>query len=149
MGKFFKYLGIVFLSLILIVVAFTTYSNLTGVDKEKVFIPYIKENIPKLTTWDYAIYKELMVPSQQQTDEQLKLYLKWFTKLGKYESMGEPKFINSNTTFGQEKGKFEYASYSIPLSFDTGEASVTLVLVYHNEKVKIYKINFNSDKLLK
>jgi hypothetical protein len=147
MGKFFKYLGIFFLSLIILIALFGTYSSFTGVDKEKTFLPFIKENIPKLTTWDYQVYKNLMVAPQNQTEKESKLYLKWFEKLGTFTSMGTPKFLTSKTNFGSQ-GRYEYVSYHVPLVFDTGNASVSLVLEYHKEEIKIYRLNFNSDILI-
>ena len=148
MEKFFKYLGIIFLVIILLIGSLFIYSSTTDIDREKIFIPFIKQNMSKLTTWEYTIYKKLMVESKSQTNEQLKLYLKLFHKLGKYKSMGKPNLLHTNTSYGQDNGKSEYAGYLVPLVFESGEASVYIVLVYRKEEVKIFKIRFNSDKLI-
>jgi len=150
MKKLFKILGFGLLSVVTFFVAIAAISMIGAVDKEKVFVPYIKAAIPKLTTWDMSEYKALM--SEQglkgATPEQWELYLSLFSKLGTLESVGIPELQSWKTMSGIPKGKTTYAVYLVPLVFDTGSAHVELGIQHNKSKMEFYSVRFLSDLLI-
>ena len=54
-----------------------------------------------------------------------------------------------NTATTAATGINTYATYLVPVEFDTGPAHVQLALVHHNDEVRINSIKFLSDALFK
>lgn len=146
-----KYLGIGALSVVLFFVAIGIFVGVISVDKDKVFLPYIAEAVPKLTTWDIEQYRLLMSEQGMSavTDEQWQLYLNVFKRLGQLQAVGEPALQNWKAASSVGTGNTTYAVYLVPLTFDTGPAHVELVLQHNNDKVEINSVRFLSDLLIR
>ncbi|WP_211224925.1 hypothetical protein [Neptunomonas japonica] len=151
MKKFFKYLGFGVLSVVVFFVAIIVITSVGGIDKEETFPPYIEEAIPKLTTWEIEQYKLLMSKEGMEaaTPEQWQLYLNMFKKLGTLQKVGTPELQNSRVASMTSSGTTTYATYLVPLTFDTGEAHVQLGLQHNSETIEINNVRFLSDLLLK
>ena len=150
MKKFLKYLGFGILSVVIFFVAIGIFLSAGSVDKKEVFVPFIKDSVPKLTTWKFEQYKLVMSEKgiEAATPEQWQLYLNKFEKLGTLQSVGEPVLENSKVASTIRTGTTTYAVYLVPLIFDTGEAHVRLGLNHNNGKAKIDSVRFLSDILL-
>jgi len=151
MKRFFKYLGFGLLSVVVFFIGIAIITSIGSVDKNETFPPYIAEAIPKLTTWNIEHYRLLMSKQgmESATPEQWQLYLDMFKKLGQLQSVGEPELKNWRAASTVSTGNTTYATYLVPLTFDTGEAHVELTLQHNSEKVEINGIRFLSDLLLK
>ena len=150
MKKLLKYLGFGILSVIIFFTAIFAITMVGGINKEEVFIPFIKDTVPRLTTWELSEYKSLMSEKayQSSTQEQWSLYLKMFTKLGSLQSVGNPELKKSNFTSSVGTGTTTYAVYLVPLQFNTGLAHVQIALQHNNGIVEINNVQFLSDLLL-
>jgi len=116
MKQFLKYLGVGILSVIIFVVGIGVIKNFGGIDKDEIFIPYIQESVPKLTTWDIEEYKLLMSEQgiNSATPKQWALYLNTFKKLGTLKSVGTPELEKSHVSASIKNGTTTHAIYIIP-----------------------------------
>jgi len=149
MKKFFKYLGFGVLSVVVFFVAIIVITSIGGVDKKETFPPYIEEAVPKLATWDIDQYEILMSKKGfgSATPRDWQIYLDMFEKLGVLQKVGVPNLQNSRVESKVSSGSTTYATYLVPLIFDTGEAQVQLGLQYSSEKIEINSVRFLSDRL--
>jgi len=149
MKKIFKYFAIGILSLILFFVAIIVTTSISGIDKEETFFPYIEAAVPKLATWDIDQYELLLSESgfESATPGEWQHFLGMFEKLGVLQEVGVPIIENYRVETKISSGSTTYATYLVPLIFDTGDAHIRLGLQHNSDKIEINSVRFLSDRL--
>jgi len=142
MKKFLKVVGIIFLCIVLLFIALGLYVSTKSSEYEATAVPFINEVIPKLSTWDLEVFKEYSTPESNKasSDADFSKLLRWFTKLGKLESIGEPVFksiMNGNLI-----------TYIVPVNYEAGEATITLSLRDTDGEFLIHYFNLDSMALV-
>ena len=102
-------------------------------------VPEILSDLRPETLLKYSSSEFIDSATQDEID---KLF-KWYEKLGKYQQMGDV-VGGSNINYSQEKGKVVSAQYQINAKFDSGPATVILILVQRDNKWQIYHFKINS-----
>ena len=151
MKKVLKILGILFLSIVVLFIFIAGFTYYKSSEYEKTAVPYIKENIPLLSNWDYEITKSLMVPTvlENAKEEDFKKIIHWFSKLGKLKNIEEPEFKNVSTRSSMSGGGSEtIVTYKILAHYENGDATIMMRLLDENNSFKIYYFNINSMALL-
>ena len=135
------------LSVVAFFIEIFVITSISGIDKEETFLPYIEEAVPKLTTWDIVQYELLMSKKglEAVTPREWQCYLDTFERLGVLQEVGAPNLQNSRIELKWSSGSTTYATYLVPLVFDTGKAHVRLVLQHSSEKIEINSVRFLSD----
>ncbi|PLY05111.1 MAG: hypothetical protein C0625_13840 [Arcobacter sp.] len=105
---------------------------------EKV-VPEILSDLRPATLLKYSSSELIDSANKDEID---KLF-KWYGKLGKYKQMGDV-VGGSNINYSQEKGKVVSAQYQINTEFETGPATIILVLIQRDDKWQIYNFKINS-----
>jgi hypothetical protein len=77
------------------------------------------------------------------TPEEVDKLFKWYGTLGKYQQMGDV-VGGTNINYIQDKGKVVSAQYQVKTEFDSGPATVTVILVQRDDKWQIYNFKINS-----
>ncbi|OEG75066.1 hypothetical protein BEL05_12170 [Shewanella colwelliana] len=80
--------------------------------------------------------------------EQWDLYIKKLSTLGSLKSFEQAELQNWHSTASIGSASATYATYIVPMAFDTGPAHLTLTLVSSNDKTLIRSIKFSSDILM-
>ena len=150
MKRFLRVLGIIFLGIIIIFGLIGGWTYWKSTKYEETAVPYIKENIPKLSSWNLKITKSLLAPSilEMTTDDDLEKLMKWFSKLGSLKSIEEPQFININTTVTAEHGKQVIVLYNILAHYQNGDATITMRLLETEKGFEVYQFYLNSKALI-
>ncbi len=150
MKKVFKVLGIIFLFTIISFGAIGVYTYLKTSEYSKTAVPYIKEKIPKLSSWDLAVAKQYLAPQVLETtkDEDLKKLMRWFSKLGSLKSIEEPQFVNVTSSATVANGKQTIATYTILANYENGVANITMRLLEVEDGFQIYQFHINSNALI-
>ncbi|GIU36989.1 hypothetical protein TUM3794_06990 [Shewanella colwelliana] len=150
MKTLFKIVVFGSLSLVAFFIAMIAIAALTSVDKAEVFEPYLTETVPKLVKWEHQTFKDLMTQDAYNTakPEQWDLYIKKLSTLGALKSFEQAELQNWHSTANIGSASATYATYIVPMAFDTGPAHLTLTLVSSNDKTLIHSIKFSSDILM-
>ena len=145
MKKLLKILGVVFVCLACIVGVFAGYFYIKSAKYEKTAVPYIKEKIPELSTWDPAVSKKYMAPEVLELikDDELNKLMHWLSKLGRLKGIEEPQFVNVSTSATTEHGKQTIATYNIAAHYENGDANITMRLLEVEGGFQIYQFYVN------
>ena len=151
MKKVLKFLGILLLGIIILFTFIGGYTYYKSSEYEKTAVPYIKEKIPLLSTWDYETTKSFMVPIvlENTKEEDFKKIIHWFSKLGKLKNIEDPEFrnVSTNSNIAGATSK-TIVTYEILAHYENGDATITMRLLEENNDFKIYYFNINSMALL-
>ena len=148
MEKLFKYLGIGALAIILFFMGIVAITSVNSADTEEVLEPYLAEVVPQIATWDQAVYKKLFSEEafKSATPEQWELYLnKSSSALGTFIEMGKPELKGFKTMSSIGGPSITYATYFVPVTFDTGLAHFRIGLQASEDKVEISGVQILSD----
>ena len=150
MKKFLKILGIIFLSIIVIFALIGGWTYWKSTEYKETAVPYIKENIPRLSGWNAEVVKSLLAPSVLKVtkDEDLEKLMKWFSKLGDLKDIEEPQFVNVTTSATVVHSKQTIVTYSIPAHYQNGDAIITMRLLEVGEGFKVYQFHLASMALI-
>ena len=150
MKKFLKILGIIFLSIIVIFALIVGWTYWKYTEYKETAVPYIKENIPRLSGLNAEVVKSLLAPSVLKVtkDEDLEKLMKWFSKLGDLKDIEEPQFVNVTTSATVVHGKQTIVTYSIPAHYQNGDATITMRLLEVGEGFKVYQFHLASMALI-
>lgn len=148
MEKLFKYLGIGVMAIIIFFMGIVAITSINTVSTEEVFEPYLAENVPQIAKWDRVIYKKLFSEEgfNSATPEQWDLYLnKSSSALGTFIEMGKPELKEVKTFSPIGSPSITYATYLVPVTFDTGLAHFKIGLQASEDKVEIQGVHILSD----
>jgi hypothetical protein len=142
--KLLKVAGIIILLVVLGIAGLFGYVKYQQSTYALTAVPFIKEVIPKITRWDPNEIKPYLSPEalSATSDADLTKMFSWFAKLGALKTVGEPVF--QNVFAGSQK----IITYSVPTTFEAGEALIVFRLVDLGTEFKILSFNINSKALM-
>jgi len=148
--KLLKVLGIIFLSIIVLFGTIGIYTYMKSSEYSETAVPYIKEKIPELSTWDAAVTKKYLAPEilAKTEDEDLEKLMRWFSKLGHLKNIEEPQFVNVSSNVTVSNGQQTIATYTILAHYENGDATITMRLLEIDGGFKIYQFHLNSNALI-
>jgi hypothetical protein len=146
-----KGIGVAFLLIIGIFASLGIWTAYQSAAYEKTAVPYIASAIPDISTWDPIIMKSYMAPETLEgvpvaDFEQVATFLR---KLGYFISMEQPEFQTITSGTSIENGSLTLVSYRIPVKYEHGQATVSLVLKEKEHSFEVYRFNVDSMALLK
>ena len=143
-------LGIIFLSIITFFVAIGAYTYMKQSEYSKTAVPYIKEKIPELSTWDPVIAKKYLVPEvlAETNDDDLEKLMRWFSKLGRLKSIEEPQFVSVSSSVTTKNGQRTMVTYTINTHYENGTAVITMKLLEAEDSFQIYQFQLNSNAFI-
>jgi hypothetical protein len=146
-----KGIGVAFLLIIGIFASLGIWTAYQSATYEKTAVPYIASAIPDISTWDPIIMKSYMAPETLEgvpvaDFEQVAIYLR---KLGYFISMEQPQFQTITTDTSTQNGPLTLVSYLIPVQYEHGQATLSVVLKEKENSFEVYRFNVDSMALLK
>ncbi|MDX2480774.1 MAG: hypothetical protein QNK24_10620 [Desulfuromusa sp.] len=129
--------------------AFFIYGSMQSSQYDGTAVPYIRETLPKISTWDPEIVKQLMAPEALETvsAENLTNILAALAAIGELQNIGEATFKNKSTGGNAQSAKDPVITYEVEAQYSTGDAVITMSLVDRGESYEIYHFNFKSKAL--
>ncbi len=149
--KILKGFGIFILVMVVLVVLVAAYTGYKQSEYSETAVPYIRNVIPKISTWDPQKAKIFFVPGtfDNVSDEDFEKLFKWFSKLGQLKSIEDPQFLSVNSSATTSEGANTIVTYSIEAHYENGDATITIKLLDLNESFEVYSFNVNSMALIK
>ncbi|MDA3903340.1 MAG: hypothetical protein PF441_07840 [Desulfuromusa sp.] len=132
--------------------AFFIYGSMQSSQYDGTAVPYIMETLPKISTWDPEIVKQLMAPEVLKTvsAENLANILAALADIGELQSIGDATFKNKSTdgTGGNVQLINEpVITYEVEAQYSTGDAKVIISMIDRGGSYEIYHFNFKSKAL--
>lgn len=138
---------------LMLVIGFVCIAAYTGYQEgeyKDTAVPYIKEAIPKLSTWDAEVAKPYFAPFilAAGEDSDLQKLFDWLAKLGELKAMQAPQFEDIYTgTSELYEGSKTIVSYSVDAFYEHGEAKIAIRLVDLGDSFQVYHFNVQSAAL--
>ncbi|MFT5597494.1 MAG: hypothetical protein ACI9YO_001125 [Gammaproteobacteria bacterium] len=110
-------------------------------------VPYFEKHLPDITSWKYSKLKPLLTPEAQEkfeTEVGRATFL-LFTQLGQLKSSGKPQYGSKGAEFSEGLGEVDLVSYTVPVLFDTGPATIKAKLVINGDSYIIQHIGISSE----
>lgn len=150
MKKYFVLIALWVVSIAAAVAGLEIYKSYQGTEFDKTAIPYIREVIPKISTWNPETVKALMAPEIAATipEEKFVRAMRFFSKLGALQSIDEPEFSEAHIDQETDIGKQTIIVYRVDALYENAEAEINLQLLKKGESFEIYRFNFSSELLL-
>jgi hypothetical protein len=146
MKKFLVILGGIFLVLVIVGVIFFSVLSVKGGALDEQSKAFVEKVIPEILS-DMKPDTLLKYSSSElinsATPEEVDKLFKWYGTLGKYQQMGDV-VGGTNINYIQDKGKVVSSQYQVKTEFDSGPATVTVILVQRDDKWQIYNFKINS-----
>ena len=150
MKKYFVLIALWLVSIIAAVGGLEIYKSYQGSEFDKTAVPYIRQVIPKISTWEPETVKALMAPEVAATipDEKFIRAMRFFSKLGALQGIDEPKFSQAHVDREMDIGKQTIIEYKIAARYENAEAEIHLQLLERGESYELYRFNYSSELLL-
>ena len=150
MKKYFVLIALWVVCIVAVIVGIEFYKSYQGTEFDKTAIPYIREVIPEISTWDPETVRALMAPeiAANIPEEKFTRAMRFFSKLGALQSIDEPEFSQVNVDQDTEIGKQTIIEYTIDARYENAKAEIILQLLERGASYEIYRLNFSSELLL-
>ena len=150
MKKYFVLIALWFVSIAAAVGGLEIYRSYQGTEFDKTAIPYINEVIPEISKWNPETARALMAPEISATipEEKFTRAMRFFSKLGALQSIGEPEFEQAHVDQEIDIGKRTVLEYKINAKYENADAIISLKLLEKGASYEIYRFNFSSEHLL-
>lgn len=145
MKKALMVIGGFFLAIVVLLSAFFAYVAVTGSGLDKESKAYVLETVPVIcSSFDPATFNRYASPELLKTaspEEMAKLFV-WFRQLGKFKGVMDASG-DSNISITTGSGKVVTAKYLAKVEFETGPATIEIVLIKRDDgwKYRLFKIN--------
>lgn len=149
--KFFFLLGTWFVVIVAVIGGSFLYDRYKTSEFDDRAVPYIKEVIPEISQWNPTKTKALMASevAADISEEKFAQAMDLFSRLGRLQSVEEPKFIDVHSGKQGDIGEQTIIEYEIDVQYTNGEATINLKLLLRDGLFEIYNFNFSSEALLK
>jgi hypothetical protein len=140
MKKILQAIIIIFLLIVALIISLVTYSYFKAEQYNNSAVPYIKQKIPELSSWNPEVMKKYIAPdtSQKNTDEYLTIITLRLAELGQLKNFDEPQFVNIESIETLLDGKQTIATYNILTRYENGDTNITIRLLEGDDGFKIY-----------
>ncbi len=148
--KFLKWLAIIVLVIVSLTLMLFGYVKYQESSYEKTAVPYVKEAIPAIASWNAQKVRSIMQPQVNQTvsDADLSKLLGWLSKLGALKGIDEPKFDNVFSGADTNYGSYKIITYDVIAHFENGDARIVLRIMDKDGVLKVFAFNLNSKALI-
>jgi len=148
--KYFVLIAIWAVSIAAAVGGLELYKSHQGTEFDKTAIPYIREVIPEISTWNPETVKALMAPEIAATipEEKFIRAMLFFSKLGALQSIDKPEFSEAHIDQETDIGTQTIIEYKIDALYENANAEINLQLLKKGASFEIYRFNFSSEVLL-
>ena len=145
MKKVLMILGGLCLAAIVVIGAFFVYMTVVGPGLDQESKAYVMESVPVIcSSFDEQTFRKAASPEllKAASPEELTKILIWFKRLGRFDRVVEVKG-DSNISFMLGSGKSITAKYWAKVEFETGPATIQIVLVKREDgwKYRLFTIN--------
>lgn len=149
--KFFFLLGTWFVVIVAVIGGSFLYDRYKTSEFDDRAVPYIKEVIPEISQWNPTKTKALMASevAADISEDKFAQAMDLFSRLGRLQSVEEPKFIDVHSGKQGDIGEQTIIEYEIDVQYTNGEATINLKLLLRDGLFEIYNFNFSSEALLK
>lgn len=146
MKKFIIYVLCVFICAIS---ALFIYKNVQSSHYKNTAVPYIKEVLPKISTWDPALAKDYMAPEvlSRVSSADLDNLMLSLSKIGELKSIGELTFESKASSENITSVQFPLVTYTLDAQYSSGKAKVTISLLDKGSSFDVYHFNFQTAAL--
>ena len=150
MKKIFAFLALISTVIILAIVGIKFYAAHEAAQYEATAVPYLKQVVPELSTWDVKVIKVLMAPQAlvNTPDEKIIKIIEYLSKLGALKSFDEPKYEKLFSKAPASENRINIVSYTIAAVYEAGDASISISLLETGDSFLVYKFDINSMVLL-
>ena len=148
MKKFIIYVLFVFLCAFS---GFFIYKNKLASQYEETAVPYIKQVLPIISTWDPTLVRNYMAPEviDRVSDVDLKNLMQSLSHMGDLQSIDKIAFRNKTSGEHTTQASLPLVTYELTTHYSSGEVSVTISLLDKGESFDVYHFNFQSEALAK
>lgn len=149
--KVLKILGIGITSIFVFFIGIAVITGLNKADPKETFIPFLEQQMPRVTNWDLDFIQSLMIEQavSSATPEQWQMYIEKVSTLGKLERIDAIQLENMSARTPFTGNTTTTAVYLLSLQFSTGPAHARVILVHTEEDgVQVQHINFLADRLM-
>jgi hypothetical protein len=147
---FFILLILWFVTITTVIIGSIVYDRYQATEFTDTAVPYVKQIIPIVSTWDTAAIRELMVAevSAEITEDKFARTMLWFSKLGELQSMEEPDFQAVDTGGKTVIGMQTIVEYEVDAKYENGDALLNIKLLERDGSFELYSFNLSSETLL-
>ncbi len=129
--------------------AYFYYGYYQSSQYDSTVVPYIREVLPKISTWDPEIVKQCLAPEalRRVSEENLVNILAALAAIGELQSIEEMKFKQKSTGGENDMLQDPVITYTVKAQYSTGAATVTISLLDKGGVYETYHFNFESKAL--
>jgi len=150
MKKILQIIGTIFLLVVASVVGLVSYSYFKAEEYNNTAVPFIKEKIPELSSWNSEVMQKYRAPSTLEIslDENLTQVTTRLTKLGELKSFEEPEFVNIESSAVASNKEQTLATYNILSRYENGDALFTVKLLEVDGGFSLYTFHVTLSDLV-
>lgn len=146
MKKFIIYVLFVFICAFS---GFFIYKSKLSSQYEESAVPYIKQVLPLISTWDPSLARDYMAPEviERVSDVDLETLMQSLSQMGDLQSIDKIAFKNKTSGEHTTQAHLPLVTYDLTTHYSSGEVSVTISLLDKGESYEVYHFNFQSEAL--
>ena len=147
MKKTLQIVGIVFLLFITLLIILISYSYFKSEQYNNAAIPYIKAQIPELSSWNSEVMDKYLTPRTEgnNASEYLTQSTLQLSTLGQLTNIEEPQFVNIDSELTPLNGKQTIATYNVLSRYENGDVIIRIRLLEVDGAFEVY--SFYIDKI--
>lgn len=146
MKKFIVYVLFVFVCGISI---YNGYRYKQSSEYEKTAVPYVRDVLPRISTWDPAQAQGYMAAEvlERVSSEELQKLMASLSVIGTLEGIDEISFKNKTSGEHITRKQQPLVTYNLVARYSSGEAKVRISLLDKGDSFAVYHFNFQSAAL--
>lgn len=116
---------------------------------EQTAVPYLKQVLPEISSWEPARVRACMAPEVLEgvSDEKLSALLTSLSRIGTLEHIEDISFKNKASGEHITRDQQPLVTYELKARYSSGEVGVTISLLDKGEDFDVYHFNFQSEAL--
>lgn len=126
--------------------SFFIFNHMQAAAYEETAVPYIKQVLPRISTWDVERVSDYMASEviDRIPHDQLVSLMEGLSRLGSLESIDNVKFKNKASGQLATTGEQPVVTYDIDATYSSGPVGVTISLLDQGGTFVVYHFNFYS-----
>lgn len=144
--KFIFYVFFVFLCGFSI---FFGYRHLQSSKYEKTAVPYIRQVLPVISSWDPTLIKDYMAPEvlARFPDQSLQELMASLSQIGTLEKIENIAFKNKSSGENITRDRWPLVTYELEARYSSGDVVVTIGLLDKGDAFDVYHFMFQAEAL--
>jgi hypothetical protein len=129
--------------------AFFVYTNMQSSQYEDTAVPYIRQILPIISTWDPVLAKDYMATEvlARVTPAELESLMLTLSQIGELKSIDKVKFKNKASGENVTLDKYPLVSYTLETQYTSGRVKVTISLLDKGDSFEVFHFNFQTAAL--